>query len=162
MPEASPKPPVLFDSMYKRVLYIVRGLPGAGKSTIARMIAMQEGAGFYEADMYFDTPEGYKFDPQLLPTAHKWCQDAARHDMIMSRRAIVVANTCVRPWEMEPYIKMASEYRYHVQVVTVQAYGADAADLAERTVHGVPVAAIQNMIEAWRDTGVRSTEGSKA
>ncbi len=62
-------------------LTLVRGLPGAGKSTFA-------GSEAIEADQYFcilsDTdvygyPTGeYRFDPKQLKDAHAWCQNRTR------------------------------------------------------------------------------------
>ena len=47
-----------------KVLFLIRGLPGAGKSTLAKNL----GALFFEADMYFLEGNEYKFNPLKLRT----------------------------------------------------------------------------------------------
>ena len=60
-------------------LILLRGLPGAGKSTLAKMMSDSH----YEADMYFTNDEGeYHFDPLKLKQAHQWCQDQVHHAML--------------------------------------------------------------------------------
>lgn len=55
-------------------LHIIRGLPGSGKSTLAKHFATTiPNSAHVEADMYFETKHGYKFDPSLLADAHLWC-----------------------------------------------------------------------------------------
>ena len=57
-------------------LYIVRGLPGAGKSTFAKKL-LQEGKvqQHLEADEFMTNENGdYKFDPTILQKCHQQCQ----------------------------------------------------------------------------------------
>ena len=64
----------------EKVLYIVRGIPGSGKSTFAKTLGGQH----YEADMYFIDEEGnYKFDGTKIKDAHKWCQSFVETDMVL-------------------------------------------------------------------------------
>jgi len=52
----------------EKVLYIVRGIPGSGKSTFAKTL----GGNHYEADMYFIGESGnYNFDPTKIKDAHQ-------------------------------------------------------------------------------------------
>lgn len=50
-------------------LFLLRGLPGAGKSTLAKTI----GGKHFEADMYFIKDGEYKFEADKLKMAHNWC-----------------------------------------------------------------------------------------
>ena len=45
-----------------KAIYLLRGLPGAGKSTVAKRL----GGEHYEADMYFMQDGEYKFDGAKL------------------------------------------------------------------------------------------------
>ena len=50
-------------------LVLIRGLPGSGKTTMARVLALV-GYEHHEADHYFERDGAYKFDPADLPKAH--------------------------------------------------------------------------------------------
>ena len=54
-----------------KVLFIVRGLPGSGKTTLAKSL----GSVHFEADMYFMEGNEYKFDITKIKKAHEWCQN---------------------------------------------------------------------------------------
>jgi len=58
--------------MKDKILYIVRGIPGSGKSTIAKTL----GGIQIESDQYFIDSNGeYKFDASKLHNAHNYCQE---------------------------------------------------------------------------------------
>ena len=101
----------------EKVLYIVRGIPGSGKSTFAKTLGGQH----YEADMYFIDEEGnYNFDVTKIKDAHQWCQSFVETDMVLEYPKIVVSNTFTQNWEMEPYFKLAKEYGYTVFTIVVE------------------------------------------
>ncbi len=111
----------------EKVLYIVRGIPGSGKSTFAKMLV---GEDFLvcEADKYFiDKETGeYNFDSTKIKEAHKFCQDTVESYMKDSLvndqfyREIAVSNTFTQEWEMRPYFEMAKNYGYKVFSVVVE------------------------------------------
>ena len=108
-------------------LYIVRGLPGSGKSTFAKKLV---GEDFLvcEADKYFiDKETGeYNFDFTKIKDAHKFCKDTVETYMKDSLvndqfyREISVSNTFTQEWEMEPYIELAKQYGYQVTSLIVE------------------------------------------
>ena len=101
----------------EKVLYIVRGIPGSGKSTFAKTL----GGEHYEADMFFIDGNGeYKFDGTKIKLAHEWCQDMVYMDMIKEIPKIVVSNTFTQEWEMRPYFELAKNYGYKVFSVIVE------------------------------------------
>jgi len=60
--------------MIPKVLTLVRGLPGSGKSTFANFI--WNDYAICEADKFFTDKEGnYNFDASKLKEAHKWCKE---------------------------------------------------------------------------------------
>jgi predicted kinase len=84
-------------------LTLIRGLPGSGKSTLAKTL----NAVHLEADMYFINKQGeYQFDPLRLKEAHLWCQNQCKYHLSRGED-VVVANTFVQHWEMQPYRKLA-------------------------------------------------------
>jgi hypothetical protein len=105
----------------EKMLYIVRGIPGSGKSTFAKSL----GGTHFETDSFFMVDGEYKFDPTKLKEAHKWCQDSVNTAMLLNHTAgfnnvIVVSNTFTQDWEMEPYFQMADYFDYKVFSIVVE------------------------------------------
>ena len=61
-------------------LYLLRGIPGAGKSTLAKQL----GDSHFETDGFFMVDGEYKFDPTKLREAHQWCQSQVELAMIQN------------------------------------------------------------------------------
>jgi predicted kinase len=111
----------------EKILYIVRGIPGSGKSTFAEKLV---GTDFLvcEADKYFiDKETGkYNFDFTKIKEAHKFCQDTVETYMKDSLvndqfyREIAVSNTFTQEWEIEPYMELAKKYGYTVFTIIVE------------------------------------------
>ena len=106
-------------------LYIVRGLPGSGKSTFALDLV---GSDFLvcEADKYFMVDGEYKFDGSKLKEAHESCRNRVETYMKDSLindqfyREIAVSNTFTQEWEMQAYIDLAKQYGYMVFTIIVE------------------------------------------
>jgi len=96
-------------------LFLLRGLPGSGKTTLAKSI---EGMHI-EADKYFMDGDEYKFDASKLKEAHAWCQNAVKVWM-GSQDKIIVSNTFTQAWEMQPYYDLAEKYGYRVYSLIVE------------------------------------------
>ena len=125
----------------EKTLYIVRGIPGSGKSTFAKTL----GGTHFETDEFFMVDGEYKFDPTKLKDAHRWCQDSVNTAMILNHTAglnnvIVVSNTFTQEWEMEAYYKLAETYDYRVfSLIVENRHGGE-------NLHNVP----EDKIEAMR------------
>jgi len=104
-----------------KTLYIVRGLPGSGKSTFAKSI----GGIHIEADQFFMENGKYNFDITKIKLAHKYCQNQTEAWMKtdgtqVNNDKIVVSNTFTQEWEMEPYFKLAEKYGYRTFSLIVE------------------------------------------
>ena len=98
-------------------LFLLRGLPGSGKTTLANSI----GGTWVEADHYFLNENGdYEFDGSKLKDAHKWCQDSVEESMNFQSIKITVSNTFTQAWEMQPYFDLAEKYGYRVYSLIVE------------------------------------------
>ena len=98
-------------------IYLVRGIPGSGKTTFAKTL---EGLHI-EADMYFTDENGvYTFEPTKIKDSHKWCNDLVEEWMREEQDKIVVSNTFTQEWEMENYYKLAEQYGYRVTSIIVE------------------------------------------
>jgi predicted kinase len=100
----------------EKELILLRGLPGSGKTTLARSL----GGMHMEADKYFMYSGKYEFDASKLRDAHNWCQNAVRVGMETQGQKIVVSNTFTTEWEMDPYYKLAEQYGYRVYSLVVE------------------------------------------
>jgi predicted kinase len=108
-----------------KILTLVRGLPGSGKSTFANLITNK--FSICEADLFFYDKEGnYNFDGSRLKLAHVWCFNQVRTRMEDNKLnpqfypEIVVSNTFTQEWEMEKYYELAEEYGYKVFSIIVE------------------------------------------
>jgi len=121
-----------------KTLYIVRGLPGSGKSSLAKKLTEL----VYSADDFFTNKKGeYNFNAKLLGKAHEWCWGKVRDAMFIGANAVAVANTFTQAWEAEKYYQIAEEYGYSVFVIECQNdFG---------NVHDVPKESIDAMKERW-------------
>ncbi len=118
-------------------LVLIRGLPGSGKSTLAHSLKLKH----YEADMYFVDAQGrYRFRAAQLAKAHLWCQRQVER-CLQAHQSVVVANTFVRIWEMEPYVDMANRYGARLEVR--ECHG------QYQNLHGVSAQTIQTMKSRW-------------
>ena len=136
------------------VLFVLRGLPGSGKSTVTRAIcATYPEATVCSADNFFvnKATGEYEFDLNLLGSAHEESQRSAEEAMASERRGVVVVdNTNVRRWEMGFYIKAAEKHGYNVVVVeTKTPWRLDPAVLAEKNSHGVPAEVLRKKVSQF-------------
>ena len=99
-------------------LMLIRGLPGSGKSTVAKLF---DKALHFEADMYFlDSDGNYQFDASKIKNAHNWCRDSVMDAMKEGHPIVVVSNTFTQEWEMNVYYLLAEELGYRVISMIVE------------------------------------------
>lgn len=127
-------------------LLLIRGLPGSGKTTLARkMVAeakVSADIAIFEADMFFEDANGnYNFSPAKIKDAHEWCQ-AKTVEYLGYGYDVIVSNTFTQVWEMQFYLDLASPT---VEVSVITALG------EYKNIHGVPDAALQRMKDRWED-----------
>ena len=106
----------------EKILYLVRGCPGSGKTTVAKTL----GSIIIEADQYFVDDKGnYKFDGSKIKLAHEYCKAQTeawmqtKGDQVNTDK-IAVSNTFTQEWEMEPYFEMAKKHGYKVFSIVVE------------------------------------------
>lgn len=125
--------------MQSKLLILFRGLPGAGKSTLAESLCQRS----HSADDFFVTDGEYRFNSEHIKLAHQYCQEKTEESMAQSIPTVGVANTFTQAWEIEPYFKLAQKYGYQIHTVIVENRHGNG------NVHAVPEAAISRMAERF-------------
>lgn len=124
----------LVDDYNKPKLILLRGLPGSGKSTMAKSF---ESDAWVEADMYFSKTGKYVFDRDKLRHAHEWCIDTAKIMLLHGSFDVKVSNTFTTWSEIKPYVAFAVEHDYNILLYTLENnFG---------NVHNVPEETLYNM-----------------
>lgn len=118
-------------------LILVRGLPGSGKSTIAKSFI---GFEHYEADMYHMVRGEYCYDQDRAVSAHAWCQSKTL-EALSNGKNVVVSNTFVTNKEMQPYINICESLG--IVPTIIEAKGNYQND------HNVPDEVLQLMMDRW-------------
>ena len=122
-------------------LILIRGVSGAGKSTIAPMF---KNAVLVSTDDFFlDEYGDYVFDANSLVINHQKCQLAVDMMMQDKEELIVVHNTFTADWEMDAYFDLARKYGYAVHTIIVEnRHGS-------KNVHDVPQDVIKAQTERF-------------
>ncbi|XP_063590101.1 2',3'-cyclic-nucleotide 3'-phosphodiesterase-like isoform X2 [Penaeus indicus] len=136
-----------------KVMFIMKGLPGSGKSTIVKAIQeVYKDSVVCSADFYFMRSGKYKFRPDKLKDAHQACQNKATATASRGMNVIIIDNTNVRNWEMKFYLTLAREYHYVPVIVEPQTpWCRDAHELATRNSHGVDESIIEQKVKGYQE-----------
>ena len=120
-------------------LLLIRGLPGAGKTELARILSAEA----FENDDYFTIGDQYLFDAKRMHQEAASCLQNVKNAMEDRKPLICVANPFADEKEMEPYRRLCALHGYRCHVVTVEnRHGG-------RSCHGISAAQIATMRENY-------------
>lgn len=128
--------------MYNKKVIIIRGLPGAGKSTMALKSFVSRGYVHCEADHYFHRDGKYVFEPGKTAEAHEYCINKAIR-AIEDGKKVVISNTFTRKWEIQEVLqKLSVDPVKDVSVLNVVG--------GTGSVNGVPEHVMERMSNRWQ------------
>ncbi|EDL37755.1 Bcl3 binding protein [Mus musculus] len=140
------------------VLVLLRGLPGSGKSFLARTLQEDNPGGvILSTDDYFYINGQYQFDVKYLGEAHEWNQNrgesgcAAKEAFEKKVSPVIIDNTNLQAWEMKPYVALSQKHKYKVLFREPDTWWKfKPKELARRNIHGVSKEKISRMLEHYQ------------
>ncbi|HCV05488.1 ATP-binding protein [Pseudoalteromonas sp. MEBiC 03607] len=135
-------------------VFILRGLPGSGKSYYAQSLADELVAGneseyvVCATDDYFYNSEGvYQFDKYKLPEYHNLNLARFINALAEEIPLVIVDNTNIKKWEFIAYAQAATALGYQVKEVIVGEIKDKSLQhlYAKRCEHNVPLRTISKM-----------------
>jgi tRNA uridine 5-carbamoylmethylation protein Kti12 len=132
-------------------VFILRGIPGAGKSTVTEAIWNKFGkaGAVCSADHYWLDDSGkYCFDLAKVPQNHHYCLREFCKLAFCGYLNIFLDNTNTTVSEFSHYVKIAEAYGYKTYIVTLNV---SVETSLKRNVHQVPEKTIRGMFERLND-----------
>uniref|UniRef100_A0A8C3LBE0 NEDD4-binding protein 2-like 2 n=1 Tax=Chrysolophus pictus TaxID=9089 RepID=A0A8C3LBE0_CHRPC len=151
----------------RKVLLILRGLPGSGKSTLSRFLLDHSRDGIVlSTDDYFRQQDGYTYNAAQLGDAHDWNQKRAKQAMEQGKSPVIIDNTNTQAWEMKPYVEVALEKGYRVEFREPDTWWKfDPEELEKERIvkknHGHPLAKVKQRKKRKRNKKMKMTEITK-
>ncbi|KAI5636254.1 AAA domain-containing protein [Phthorimaea operculella] len=143
-----------------RILILMRGLSGSGKTYLARQIVdiligptpVNYNTHIFSTDDFFMVRGQYQFQQYRLGEAHDWNQNRVREALRRGLSPVIVDNTNIEIWEMEPYVREGVRNGYIIEVVEPNTpWARKAHQLLKKTAHMVPMSTIKRKLESYQD-----------
>lgn len=143
-----------------RILILMRGVSGSGKSYLARkIIDITIGSDdaiykrhIFSTDDYFIIEGRYCYDRFRLSEAHEWNKYRVQIALRDGVSPVIVDNTNLEIWEPQPYVQAGVLNGYYIELVEPRTpWATDIAGLAKRNTHNVPHDKIKLMLQKFRD-----------
>ncbi|XP_055696764.1 uncharacterized protein LOC129797910 isoform X2 [Phlebotomus papatasi] len=136
-----------------KVMIIMRGLPGSGKTYLGRKIVDETVGGDYRRhifssdNFFYDVNGVYKYDIEKLSEAHAFNQNCVFKRAYDGWSPIIVDNTNMKLWEMQIYCKYAVQFGYIVRVLEpTTPWAWNLTRLSQMNEHSVPRESIERML----------------
>lgn len=125
-------------------LYLIRGLPGSGKSTFAKELADGLDCNHFEHDKYLYTEEGeYLWTEKRMAYAYRQCLRDTEATMV-DGEPVVVSNVFPTSKSLKNYRKLAEKWGYRVTYIVVENRRGGV------NIHDVPQEALEDMRKAFQ------------
>ncbi len=128
---------------------ILRGVPGSGKTTFARILSAEGFGDIISADDFFIKGERYCFDPRLLPQAHAQCLSRFLQ-YVKNGKNVIVDNVHSQKWEYKNYQLIAEMMGVEIKVFEIPCYDLDTLRMFHaRNIHNVPCYTMEAIWNRW-------------
>ncbi len=141
-----------------KILYLMRGAAGSGKSFKAKQLAGNNGIICSADDFFVEKGKGeYAFDPSLLGQAHQQCHKKVTEALQKGLSPVVIDNTNTRLWEMKklkPIIQLAQSLGYSIRIEEPETEwwkSKNIDEMVNKNSHGVPREAIEKMVSRFNE-----------
>ena len=131
-----------------KIVFILRGLPGSGKSTFAAGL-VADGGVIHSTDDFFLENGEYRFDPDKLAEFHALNFLRFKKSLENGVQLVVLDKTNSRKREWIHYKLTAESFGYLVIILALP--HPDPKIAAERNIHGVPEGTIRSMLKRWEN-----------
>lgn len=141
-----------------RIQVIMRGLPGSGKSYLAKTIVAeglevdtnQTSPYIFSTDNYFMRSGWYAYDVTKIEEAHNWNKKEVSKMANEGMSPIIIDNTNTQLWEMIDYTKIAVANGYRIRIIEPNTkWCFNVPELAKRNSHNVPYGKIKRLSERY-------------
>ncbi|AXQ66649.1 ATPase [Vibrio phage vB_VpS_PG07] len=132
-----------------KTLYLIRGVSGSGKTTMAKTLeaALPDSVAYAADDFFNDAQGNYNWERKQLGRAHNWCvSQVARALADTHVENVIVHNTFSTDKEMRPYIEMAEDFGARIVSLAVENRHGNC------SVHNVPEATLERQRRCLRDS----------
>ena len=126
--------------MSSKTLYIIRGVPGSGKSTLAHQLTKN----VVETDDFMMVDGEYKYDKDKVYACHKKCFNKVLDYMAHNVSPIAVANTFIKKKDYKPYVDLAKEFGYDVEIKVCKG--------DYKNIHNVPQDRVEQMKSKFQES----------
>ena len=117
-------------------MFIMRGVPGSGKSTYAKKLLNNFGINIDSNkilkshllstdDFFYDENEIYRHDKSKLKKFHLLNESRAEIQMLLKCNPIIIDNTNIDISNFVTYYKLAKNYNYEVEIINPENYNSD-------------------------------------
>lgn len=132
-----------------KTVYIIRGLPGSGKTFLAKQVNSNPNH-ICSADDYMMVNGVYSFDPNRLGYVHRECQKKFAQLLNNQIENVVVANTNTTIKELDIYVMLAYAANYKVILQEpATAWKFDVEECFNRNTHNVPLDTLKRMLDRY-------------
>lgn len=145
----------------QKLVLILRGLPGTGKTYLAKEYLSYIGQAFgpttggtndlpiLSSDDFFVKDKVYHFDKDKLSEAHKWNWERFKIEVDKGSPLIIVDNTNIKKFHYYLYLDYAQRHNYLTAIILMPHNDVSNKELAERNIHGVDSNTIRRMKNAF-------------